>query len=135
MDLYMWIAVGVALAIGAAVMSARGNKLGRALNHAHRSGEVTELAQVILSSGDKGQDTRWDHAIGSLWKGYARQPATLLVIEAAKHSGADIVQYWIGQVLQVEPELAEEHFSEELLAAHFKPEVASSCGRKGCCGG
>jgi hypothetical protein len=133
MDVWM-IALGGAAIVGlATTVGLRGTKLGRALKQARKTGEIGELARIIAASPEKGQETRWDHAITTLWQGYAREPATLLVVEAATESNADIVQYWIGQVLQVEPELAQAHFSEEFLAEHFQPEVASKCGRKGCC--
>lgn len=134
LEMLLW-ACGGAVVFGVLVVGLRGTELDRALKHARRTGEVDELARMISASASAGQATRWDHAIGSLWRAYARQPATLLVVQAAANSEADIVQYWIGQILQVEPELAQQHFSEEFLAQHFRPDIASRCGRKGCCGG
>jgi hypothetical protein len=134
-ETWMWVMFGAAAFGVVAAVGFRGSALSRALKHARKTGEVADLAEVIATSPDKGQATRWDHAINSLWQGYSREAATLLVVEAATRSDADIVQYWIGQILQVEPEFAGQHFSEDFLAEHFEPEVASRCGRKGCCGG
>ncbi|MBA2662654.1 MAG: hypothetical protein H0U74_10195 [Bradymonadaceae bacterium] len=108
------------------------NSLARALVQARATGEVAGLVIAIESSPLATRATLWDQTIGSLWGEYAREAATQLILEAAQRSDAAIVQYWMRRVIEVEPELAEEHFSEEFLAEHFRPEIAAACGRCGC---
>jgi hypothetical protein len=102
--------------------------------HARKTGELGALVAAIETTPYSEQATQWDQAIGELWQSYAREEATRLVMEAAERSDADIIQYWIRQVLEVEPEIASEHFTQEFLEEHFQPEVAAKCGRTGCCG-
>jgi hypothetical protein len=55
-----------------------------------------------------------------------------LVLELARnHGSANIAQYWIRQVLTVEPQMAKEKFSKDFLRNHYQPEVAVKCGQIG----
>ena len=113
-------------------MRASGVAAGTA--HARKTGELESLIAAIETTPFSEQATQWDQAIGELWQSYSREEATRLVMQAAQRSDADIIQYWIRQVLEVEPELAAQHFTQEFIDEHFKPEVAAKCGRGSCCG-
>lgn len=101
---------------------------------AQGAGDFSAVVAFIDAYPEAGQGTQWDQAIGQLWQAYAREDAARLIVEAAQRSEAPVVQYWIRQVLEIEPEIAEAHFSAEFMAEYFRPEVALACG-KGCgCG-
>src|SRR5690606_21977740 len=105
--------------------------LGPALDRAHRTGDIVPLVAVIAAT-NTDQATLWHQSINSLWQSYARETAARLIVEAASRTDAPIVQYWVSRVLEVEPEIAEDHFPPEFLAELFRPEVAKSCGPCGC---
>lgn len=107
--------------------------LGKELDLAHRTGDIPALIASIEAAPEHVQPTLWDQAIGSLWNEYARETATRLIMEAAERSEAPIIQYWLKKVMEVEPEIAHEFFTEEFLTRHFRPDIAAQCGRKGCC--
>jgi hypothetical protein len=102
--------------------------------HAVATGDLDSLIEHIEASPSGEHPTKWDQAIKALWQSYNRETAARLVIESAKRCDAPIIQYWIRQVLEVEPELAARHFSEEFLAQHFRPDVAARCGKSCGCG-
>jgi len=134
MSSWIWIVLGTAVVGFVASLSFRGNPMKRALAHAKRTGEVGALVEAIeADSGDRA--TAWDKAISHLWQDYAREAAASLVVEAAARTNADVVQYWIRQVVEVEPEIAAEAFTPEFIEVSYKPEVAGRCGKSGCgCG-
>ena len=76
----------------------------------------------------------WDQAIKALWQGYEREAAARLTVEAAQRCDAKIIQYWMKQIMEIEPGIASRVFTQAFLDAHFNPEVAASCGRCGSCG-
>ena len=131
MSAWLWIALGAIGAVAVGMVVLRRPNAKAAMVTAIQ-GDLGPLVTKIESDGtDDG--TGWDNALTELWRTYHRQTAALLVVEAAARSDADIIQYWIGQVIQVEPEIARETFTQEFLETHFNPDVASRCGRKGCC--
>lgn len=45
-----------------------------------------------------------------------------------------ILQYWMKQVMEIEPEIAQARFTPGFMAAAWRPEIAAQCGRCGSCG-
>lgn len=131
-------AAGIAIGLGVLLFVGRlafdGSQLESALSEAHSSGELDGVVEAVQAAPADKRPTKWDHAIDQLWQAYNRETAAELVVEAAERSDATILQYWIQQVLEVEPRIADEVFSEEFLADHYDPAVASRCGKSGCCG-
>ncbi|MEL6179418.1 MAG: hypothetical protein AAFS10_10715 [Myxococcota bacterium] len=127
----MWLGVGV-LVIGFVAAGSRPGRLKRALQHARRTGELAPVVEAIERTPRPSQPNAWDQALSELWRAYERELAARLVMEAARRSDADIVQYWIRQVLEVEPEIAREVFTPSFVNEYFDPLVASRCGRGGC---
>jgi hypothetical protein len=126
------LTVGFVALLAKSAMRTSGVAVGT--TQARESGELGTLIEAIETTPFAEQATQWDQAIGELWQSYARDEAARLVVEAAKRNDADVIQYWIKQVIEVEPEIASEHFDEEFMAEYFQPEVAAKCGRGGCCG-
>jgi hypothetical protein len=112
----------------------KSSDLEAALARARETGEVAPLADVIAEMPDDRQPTEWNQALDDLWQSYHREEAAQLVVEAARRSDATILQYWMQQVVQVEPRIADAVFTDNFLETHFDPEVASRCGSSGCCG-
>jgi hypothetical protein len=131
----MWIGIALVLGCLAWVLSKvfAGGVRG-ALAHAHRSGDVAPLADAMRQVPEGARPTKWDFVIGSMWRAYRREQAAVLVVAATAQTDADIVQYWIKQVIEVEPEIAQSVFTPQFLSEHFKPEIAQRCGKRGCCG-
>lgn len=134
----MYIAAGIGITAIIALFLVRiarqSSRLSDALQQAQQSGDLQPVVRAVESAPEDDRPTQWDQAIGALWQAYARREAAQLVVEAAERSEATILQYWIQQVLQVEPDIASEVFTDEFLQRHFKPEVAARCGKSGCCG-
>lgn len=125
------------LAISAVVVALRtlgSTGLDRALKQVRTTGEVAAVIAAVEGAPESKRATMWDQAIGSLWREYRRPEAIQLMIAGARRSDAPILQYWLQNAMDVEPELAEEFFTEEFLETYFRPLVAASCGRVGCCG-
>ena len=128
------VAVGCVAAVGLVATNGRKDPVRLGMEHARDTGDVGPLAQAIAATPERGQGNQWDQAIGQLWRTYERDTAALLVIEAARACDHSIIQYWINQVMTVEPEIARERFTPEFLTEYYRPEIASQCGRCGCSG-
>ena len=128
---WVWIGVGV-LVVGFVAVGSRPGRMRRALKLARETGDLTLVVEAIERTPRLEQPNAWDQALSELWRAYERELAAQLVIEAARRSDADIVQYWIQQVLTVEPMIAREVFTQEFVTEFFDPLVASKCGRGGC---
>ena len=132
MSSWIWVVLGTVVfgfVAGASIKLGRKDPVKVAL----KTGELGPLLESIESSvGDRA--TTWDKHISTLWNAYERETAAKLVVEGARSCDADILQYWIRQVIEVEPEIATETFTPEFLEACFNADAANRCGRKGCCG-
>ncbi len=130
--LVLLIAGGVVATVAVVLSSKSKNGLARSLVRARATGEVGGLVAAIEASPAASRATLWDQAIGALWADYAREAATHLIMAGAQRSDADILQYWIQRVMEVEPEIAHEFFSDDFLTVYFRPQVAAGCGKCGC---
>ena len=127
------------MCLGAAVLAivvpmVRPNAKKRALARARHTGELGPLIDWVEQRPLVAQADAWDQLMLGLWQRYERGLAAALIMAAAPRSDAKIVQYWIGQVISIEPEIAQEVFTQAFLAEHFRPEVAAACGKCGCGG-
>lgn len=131
---WIWIILGTAT-VGLVVGTQwRPVSLQSLLKQAQRSGDLAPLVAFIELREDTERPTLWDQAIGQLWRRYERELATLLIVEAGMRCDADIVQYWIRQAMEVEPEIAVATFTPEFLSTCFDTQVAARVGRCGSCG-
>lgn len=128
-----WIALAV-IGLGFVVRAVGTGKLASAIEEARETGEVAGIVAAIEDQPEKKHPNLWDQAIGALWESYHRPAAMALMVAGARRSDAPIVQYWLKKAMEVEPEMAEEEFSDEFLESYFQPSVAAQCGRVGCCG-
>ena len=128
------IAIGLLIVFFLGRTALQSSQLERAMQRARQQGEVEPVAEAIAEMPADKQPAQFDQAIGKLWQGYARREAAELVVASMRRSDATILQYWAKQVLEVEPAIASEVFTEEFLAEHFRPEVAERCGSSCGCG-
>ena len=125
--------VAVALVVLALAARMRGQAAAR-LKRAKATGEVEGYVEFVMGQPEEKRANLWDQGITQLWRGYERVTAMKLMKAAAATSGAPVVQFWIRQALEIEPELAAAELGPEFLEEHFRPDVAARCGRVGCCG-
>jgi hypothetical protein len=129
----VWIGVGVGAGVLALlVLSILRPNLDRLVARAVASGELGELQRSIEKRREGAQPAAYNYAIRRLWDAYHRELAARLARELARNFGTvPISQYWLQQVLQVEPAIASQQFDKEFLATYFVPEVAARCGKAG----
>lgn len=132
MEPIFWIALIVLVVVAAAAWKLMIPSMNGVIAEAKDKGEVRPVVEQVERLRAAARPTAYNHAIRQLWDGYERELAVELVKELARrHSEAMISQYWIKQVMQVEPKLAGDRFSREFLEAYYQPEVASQCGPVG----
>ena len=106
----------------------------RATEIAQRTGDLTAIEQAAQGMSEDRVVTAFHWAIKQLWDAYERETAVRLIKEVTETvPDEDIVQFWMRKVLEIEPGLAREYFSEAFLLAYFRPQVAARCGTGGCC--
>lgn len=97
-----------------------------------KGGDPAPLLAALAAIREGKQLDEYNRVIRQLWDDYNREQAVPLIKELARiHGAAPIGQYWLEQVRTVEPDLARRFLDEEFLSAHFKPEVAATCGKVG----
>ncbi|MEO1267839.1 MAG: hypothetical protein AAFX99_07050 [Myxococcota bacterium] len=119
METWMWLSVGAVLVVVAAVVASRPNPLKKAVDRARDTEDLTEIVTMIEAKSTAEQVTAWDQAISRLWRAYDRELAAKLIREAADRCDADIMSYWVRQVVEVEPEIARKAFNRPFLARYF----------------
>jgi hypothetical protein len=125
------VAVVIAIALALSRSSAQNTALSRAVAKAEKTGDVEPLVEAIRQKPSAKQPVEWDQALDTLWQRYARREAAIAIMAAAQQTDARIIQYWIRQVLEVEPEIANDVFDQAFIDEYFDPEVAAQC-EKGC---
>ena len=130
----MMAVCGVALVALVVVPALRPKPRKRALALARQTGEVEHLVEWVEGKSVSSQVDSYDQLLLDLWRRYERELAAALVMAAVPRCDHKILQYWIVKVMELEPEIAQEVFTDEFLYDHFKPDVAATCGKAGCCG-
>ncbi|PJB37426.1 MAG: hypothetical protein CO108_21210, partial [Deltaproteobacteria bacterium CG_4_9_14_3_um_filter_63_12] len=94
--------------------------------------DLAPLVQHLSKFRGDTCPTAFNQAVKQMWDQYERPLAVDLIKRCANFvSTSSIGQYWIRQVLEVEPELADEAFDSDFLATYYNPEVAKQCGKVG----
>lgn len=130
MSPFLWIAIA-ALALVIFLFMGKEKPLLQAIGQTKASGDIAPILSAI--GPDKEADpTLWDMAINALWQAHAREAAADLIVVSIEKNDADVLHFWAQKVMEVEPEIARERFSEDFLKNKFRPEGASCCGKCGC---
>ena len=108
------------------------NRLEALVRQAVKTKDLQPLRDELAAKPKDVRPNWFNRAAKSLWLGYERDMAAELVLWFAEaNPEVPIGQYWIQQVLTVEPLIAQAKFSEEFLQTYFNPEVAAHCGPAG----
>lgn len=131
MPVWFWILLGV-LPVAFVVYRALVPSLDRLVDQAVASGDMQPVVEAIGKKNETARPNAFNHAIRRLWDNYHRDLAVELVRElAVNHGTTAIAQYWLRQVLTVEPGMARKSFTRDFLDAYYQPEVAAKCGHVG----
>jgi len=131
MPTWLWITLGV-LVVLVTLWRVLAPTLDRAVERAIKAQDADLLVTVVRQMGPGAQPDAFNHVIRRLWDAYQR-PLTVPLIRALAehHAESQIAQYWLDQIQGVEPELARQAFDRGFLDAHYKPQVAATCGEAG----
>ena len=93
--------------------------------------EKQEVGMILDAINDLRESARpagYNRAIRRLWDKYHRPLAVEIVKDlASKHAEIPIAQYWLKQVITVEPALAKRKFTKKFLRTYYQPEIAAKC--------
>lgn len=142
----MWMPITIAamstvaagLVGGQRIWKARQNKpptLQRAIEITMKSGDIDPIGEAVSALPAGQQINGINLAITRLWEGWERETAIRMIREVAEHIPDELIlQTWLRKAMEVEPDLAQQYFSETFILAYFKPDIARTCGTGGCCG-
>lgn len=123
-----WLIVALVLVIAVTLLAKRGPSPHALARAAAASQDLSALLQAAATLRPDRRPAFLHAAVLTLWNGWQRPLAARLVREfASQHPDQRLVQYWLGRMLQIEPELAGQTFDEAFLAGVYRPEVAEGC--------
>lgn len=126
-----WLISGV-LALAWVIHRLRLPNLDKAAAEAARRGDIDILIQAINRRGIYSRPAAYHHALRYLWHNYQRPLAAKLAHHlASNHVESAIAQYWIKEILSIEPQIARKVFDKKFLQTYYHPEVAAQCGPAG----
>ena len=100
----------------------------KAAKKAANAEDLAPLLQALDGVGEAGRSAFFQRAIGWLWDNWQRPLAVKLIREfGQRYSDQKICQFWLRQVLEVEPLLAQQHLDESFMKSFYHPEVAKTC--------
>ncbi len=128
----MWWILGVAALVAVAFTLRPRASVTRLVDQAVAAKDPGCLVEHLATVPEPSRPTNFDQAVRGLWDIYERRLAARLVHGAADLvAGATITQYWIRQIMEVEPEVSKEVFDDPFLERLYRPEVAARCGKMG----
>lgn len=102
--------------------------LNKVVDTAAEKQETAMILEAINGLRQSARPAGYNRAIRRLWDRYHRSLAVELVKELArKHAEIPIAQYWLKQVITVEPNLARSKFNKKFLHTYYQPEIAAKC--------
>ena len=127
----LWLVVG-AVVLAWIVHRLRLPNLDKAAEEAARQGDLNIILGAINRRGIYSRPAAYHHAIRYLWNNYQRPLASKLARHmASNHVESAIAQYWIREILAIEPKIARKVFDKKFLQTYYHPEVAAQCGPAG----
>jgi len=128
----VWIAIAAGVVLIILLSKVFMPSLDKVVGQSAKQNDTRPILEAISKMSAGARPSAYNRAIRRLWDGYQRPLAAELVVELAKnHGDSNIAQYWIKQVMTVEPQMAQEKFSREFIKDHYQPEVAAKCGQVG----
>ena len=126
---------GLVILVGIVVPIMRPRGIDSLMKDAKRSGDLTPLAAMLAATPENARADKIDQACTKLWNAYEREATARLLVEVAPHSDAPIVQYWIKQVLEIEPTVASPGANPDDVVAIGNQRVFLSAEVGGAVGG
>ena len=128
-----WILGAVVVVVLFLVLRGRFSpSVGSLASQEAKTGDLGSLLAALANKRPSAQPTAFNEAIRLLWNLDERRSALELVKElTVRQPDAKITQYWLGQALTIEPEIAGRVFTRAFVAEHYRPEVAAQCGPAG----
>ena len=124
----MWLAVIGAVVVVFFLFRAFKTPLDKVVDAALEKQETGLILDAINELRESARPAGYNRAIRRLWDKYHRPLAVDLVKElASNHTDVPIAQYWLKQVITVEPALAKRKLNRKFLRAHYQPEIAAKC--------
>lgn len=131
MDFGWWIALA-AVAVVVVVSKLLAQRGQRHLLAAIKGGDVSGLRAALRKRSAFTAPAAYNRAIRGLWDAYRRDLAAPLIRDLGERFGEVFIsQYWMRQLLTVEPGLARANLDPEFLQRHYQDEVAQKCGSFG----
>ncbi|MBN2493104.1 MAG: hypothetical protein JXR96_00830 [Deltaproteobacteria bacterium] len=127
----IWIGVG-ALIAAVIVWRLFVPSLDRIIDAAIREGDLAPILSAIARKSESAQPAAYNHAIRRLWDGFQRKEAAELLRHMVRDFGtAPIAQYWLKQVMTVEPSIARNQLGKKFYETYYLPDLAAQCGPVG----
>ena len=102
------------------------------IKEARKAKDPSPLVDELAKKDEPARPTSFNKTFQLLWEAYDRDlAAQFLKASMPLMADARIVQYWIKQIMEVEPEISQEVFDTEFLTRFYRPDIAASCGRFG----
>ncbi len=124
----MWLALIAGAFVVFLLYRAVKTPLNKVVDAAAEKQETGLILEAIGQLRESARPAGYHRAIRRLWDRYNRPLAAELVKELAKsHAEIPIAQYWLKQVITVEPALAKSKFTKKFLRTYYQPEIAAKC--------
>jgi hypothetical protein len=125
---YLFLGLVAAVAVYLLLFRRGANAISLA-EKAAESGSIKALCAAAEKLPYKRRSLFYQAAITWLWNNWQRPLAAELSMHFVKEHGAEkITQYWLKQVMEVEPLTAQKMFDKRFLESYYRPEVAKQCG-------
>ena len=125
---YLLLALGAGVIVYFLVFRRGPNAISLA-TQAAESGSLEALLKAATTLPYKRRSMFFQAAISWLWNNWQRPLAAELSVHFAQQHGAEkITQFWVRQVMEVEPLTAQKTFDKRFLEQYYRPEVAKQCG-------
>jgi len=106
------------------------SRRARLIARARKTRDIAPLVALLDATTASQRATAYNTVVKQVWDAYDRPLAAELVRAMARvERDAFITQYWIRQILEVEPELAEQSFDEDFLHSYYQPAIAAQCDK------
>jgi hypothetical protein len=118
--------------IGVIMMMREQDAVASLVKEAVAEGKVKPIMRAGLELDSSAQPPFFLRAIEVLWNTWQRELAAQLAHDFVMlHPNEKLGQYWLRQVLEIEPDIAEEVLQPEFLDVYYQPNLAASCGPAG----
>lgn len=128
----VFVAVVSVLLIFLLVSMKSQDKVSQCVGEAIASKSISALVMEGQKLEESAQPSFFLQSIEQLWNRWHRDLAAELVRDfVLMFPEEKLGQYWLQQILEIEPEIAEKLLYQEFLEVYYKPTIAAGCGAVG----